>query len=283
MEQFPDVYISLTSYCTRINRILKKNLLVLFEQDYCNIKTIFVTIPLQNMKGDLMTEPIEWLSTEEPFKSKVTLLRPEKDYGPIMKWLGPAKLIPDKSFVFICDDDQQYTKNYISECVRVALRSPNPHKTIVHDLNQYLIPILGIKPGRIIAGFAGVLTNTQHIQMIVNEFDASKLDPCCLRIDDDVVSYMTQKHDFEHKHIDFHFIKYDDEPADALHTRFNRNKDRFTCYKQMSSEFNNNLLSIIIILSVACLVLLVLLIYFIYRNNVHYKLLQQSLSVSKRI
>jgi hypothetical protein len=62
--------------------------------------------------GDTETELPAYLQ-EEPYRSRVEVVMTE-DFGPATKYLGALARIPATSWIFFCDDDQEYAPNLIA-------------------------------------------------------------------------------------------------------------------------------------------------------------------------
>jgi hypothetical protein len=118
------VYVSLTTIPSRVSRILEANLQSLFTQDY-PVERIVVTLPTVNFRGQPCdTVDVSFLDRYP----KVICHRPNYDWGPVMKYVGCLEHIPDpEALVFICDDDQRYASNRISNLVNrwYELNDPN--------------------------------------------------------------------------------------------------------------------------------------------------------------
>jgi hypothetical protein len=121
------VYVSLTSIPTRVSRILEANLRSLIHQDYA-VERIVVTVPTVNFRGQCC-EAID-VSFLDRYPN-VVCHRPDYDWGPIMKYVGGLEHIPEAdALVFVCDDDQFYAVDRISNLVN-HWRSLNDSKAIV--------------------------------------------------------------------------------------------------------------------------------------------------------
>lgn len=265
----PDIYITLTSIPSRLDRLVKDSLLDLMNQDYDAVKQIFLTLPLENMRGQRVDPNLpQWL-LEPPFQNKVTILRPEKDYGPIMKWIGANEAIPDNAWVFVCDDDVRYDHHYISLCVEHASKIKDENQrnrsifnTTIFDNLTENVTIFGID---LIWGVHGVLVSRDFIRLVTDKFNY-KLPPCCLRIDDDVVSVLAR--DAQYKKVPIpHGLNIGHAllnlQGDALSTSYNKLVDRHNCHAIINPVYYDNLLLVILILGPILFVLIVLTIVFI--------------------
>lgn len=188
-----DIYACMTTIPPRVGQTLKKALDSLLSQDYKYFKGIFLIIPTVNMRGfESLCELPPWLVDTEPYKSKVTIVRPSEDHGPIMKWIGVCGLLPVDSWVFICDDDQEYYPDYVSQLVQ---KTPVDDEDVLVTPREVYEPLLrpytvmfGMK---LVTGWSGVLTSQRVINYIAEHFDRS-LPDFCKRIDDDVVSVIVR-------------------------------------------------------------------------------------------
>jgi hypothetical protein len=271
----PRVDISLTTIPTRLDRIVQESLLDLLQQDY-PVTTIYLTVPKTNMRGQPVKNVMpEWLS-QEPLASKVTVLRPDHDYGPIMKWVGAAAAITDPNgWVFVCDDDVRYDHHYISTCVEEAAKVPSNERskclfnTNLFDNVTENVQIFNID---LLWGVHGVFVPQLFIEYIHNNFDTS-LPNCCLRIDDDVVSVMARDGGYKKVSIP-HGLNVGHAlitlQPDALSTSYNKISDRHKCHSRINPDYGDNLLVVVIVL--ACLLFVMLIIslilgFFIFRQS----------------
>jgi hypothetical protein len=273
MSFHPDVYISLTSIPSRLNRLVRDSLLDLIQQDYDKLQQIFITLPLENMRGQKVDPKLpDWLF-EEPLKSKVTISRPDKDYGPIMKWIGAHDLLPENSWVFVCDDDVRYDHHYISLCVEKAgkitdekQRNKSLFNTSIFDNLTENVQIFSID---LIWGVHGVLVSSEFIRYIHEKFNY-KLPPCCLRIDDDVVSVLARDGGYKKVPIP-HGLDIGNAlmnlQGDALSTSYNKLKDRHECHAIINPTYYDNLVIVICILSPVLLLLFILALTFVIMHE----------------
>ena len=268
----PDVYISLTTIPTRLDRIVKERLLDLCQQDYTGIKKIFITIPLNNMRGQKAIKNLPTWFEDEPFKSKIAVLRPTVDHGPIMKWIGAVNVIPRNSWVFVCDDDVRYRHDYIRQCVDIASKCTHKNQTIFNaDLNTEAIAIYKM---RLILGVEGVFVHSNFINLVDHNFDRS-LPKCCLRIDDDVVSIIARDNGYTKKQIPpginlIQAIKDSAMQADSLSGSYNRTKDRHKCHAIINPDYADGLLDYVTGFSISTIVLFIIvivLVVLLYRHR----------------
>jgi hypothetical protein len=230
---------------------------------------------MNNMRGQpsITNENLPtWLTEEEPFKSRLIVTRPEKDYGPIMKFIGSLDQIPLDSFVFICDDDQYYQKDYISRCVaKVQTLPPDEQKISIINGFQQFDDALGFYKSMfnidLIYGYNGLLVHRNYLEYI-QSCPIETLKPCCLRNDDDVVSIWGRNKGYKKVTIPCGVDSARlNEGTEALGTSYNRAKDRHECHATINSDYANGLLTAIIILVSFCLFflfvfILMLVLYF---------------------
>jgi hypothetical protein len=112
---------------------------------------------------------------EEPYKSKVTIVIGE-DKGPATKYLGALNIIPKHSWIFFCDDDQEYAPNLIERMLQKV-------DSLQVYQNRYRI-IQDTTSGGIIHGYVGNLVNIEQVKNLVN----FPLPECSLHVDDQWLS-----------------------------------------------------------------------------------------------
>jgi hypothetical protein len=108
-------YIALTTIPSRIKLpIFIENIKDILNKQKDNIENIFITIPLKYKRfNEIVDDKIIHSLNEIP---KVIIIRPEDDYGPASKYLGP--LIHNykdvkNNILIIIDDDRKYNKNLV--------------------------------------------------------------------------------------------------------------------------------------------------------------------------
>jgi hypothetical protein len=258
----PEVFISLTTIPSRVNRILQHCLDGLMLQTY-PVTTILLTIPKRNMRGQKASKVLPtWLS-EEPYRSKITLLRPETDYGPICKYIGGVHLVPENAWVFVGDDDQQYVPDGIARMVAAAGELPQETRN-TYVLNSNLaFESTQRFSFRLISGFLGVFVPASFLRVIDQEFDPN-LPLHALRIDDDLVSIYARDNGFfvhngpcviNWKHYFAH------TPKDGLGRSYNRFQDRHLTHMLLNPAYVTNLRNAVIVSSVLLTVLVFSLIF----------------------
>lgn len=92
-----------------------------------------------------------------PYNEKVTLVRGE-DYGPASKYIGAVDSLPEQTFVFCCDDDQEYHDTLIErmkqQIVKMAVYQNHYH------------PIRAKTSGGLIHGYVGNLIHTSVLKSL---------------------------------------------------------------------------------------------------------------------
>lgn len=163
-----DVIASVATIPPRIfNGELKKCIDSILSQSYL-VKNIYITIPYNYKRFDSLPDkdlPI-WL-TEEPYKTRVILIRPENDSGSILKYLGIANYFNSKSidynidnpFIFVGDDDQVYNSTLIEKMLHNT-QYIDKFKGVIQ--NHYETVRYG--SGGIIHGFVGLLVRASALQ-----------------------------------------------------------------------------------------------------------------------
>lgn len=113
-------------------------------------------------------------SNEENFKNRVSIVE-SIDYGPVTKYIGALLYIPETTWIFFCDDDQEY-----------HLKLIHSMKQSIHTIGAYQNRYNIVKKGSggIIHGYVG---NMFHRSLLTNllQFD---LPPCSRFVDDQLMS-----------------------------------------------------------------------------------------------
>lgn len=94
---------------------------------------------------------------EEPYASRVEVVR-GPDFGPATKYLGALGQIPEDSWIFFCDDDQEYFPDLVGRMVGAA-KAPGAYQ------NHYG-HILQKTSGGIIHGYVGVLIHSSCLKAL---------------------------------------------------------------------------------------------------------------------
>lgn len=155
---------SLTTIPPRINRCKAaiQSLLDQVDHIYLNISNYY------NRFGPALIP--DFSNESDEFRSKVTVVIGD-DYGPATKYLGALNKIPESSWIFFCDDDQEYHPELIKKMVQSV------NKWGAYQ-NRYDIVKHG--SGGIIHGYVGNLFHTSHLKSLPI-FDL----PSCSRFVDD--------------------------------------------------------------------------------------------------
>jgi hypothetical protein len=182
------VYISLTTISSRVI-LLRKCLDSLLDQDY-PVEKILLTIPQRSLRGNRIEEVPSYL-LKSPYKDKVKIIRPRKDYGPITKYIGGYKYIPKQSLVFVCDDDQRYSSDLVSKLVNKYKSLPHNHqdKSVVTASGTTIICT------DVVYGHGSLLIPSHIIRLIRDSVISSTqyVRDCCQMVDDNWVSIILKK------------------------------------------------------------------------------------------
>ena len=157
------------------NGDLQKCIDSLLSQRY-PVEKIFVAMPEEyiRFKGPPLTSSIlpDWLN-EEPYKSRIVLLRPKTDPGSISKYLCIAKYLQETSFlpiendpdpfIFIGDDDQVYNSELIGKMLTAI---PSEQMQEFRGVIQNHYEKVRFGSGGIIHGFVGLLIRSSTLQKL---------------------------------------------------------------------------------------------------------------------
>jgi len=80
------------------------------------VDRVYLAVPLayDRFPGEVELPP--WLADPEgPYAEKVVVVRPSQDSGPATKYLGGLGSIPAGSWIFFCDDDQEYAGGLVTQ------------------------------------------------------------------------------------------------------------------------------------------------------------------------
>ena len=238
----PPVWISLTTIPSRASGMLRGCLDDLMLQTY-PVESIIVTIPKQNMRGQAVSAKLPVWFDEEPYCSKLTVLRPDADNGPILKYIGGQHLIPNGAWVFVCDDDRRYHHDGIMRLVAfVSTLPPSVREASVINSNLGLEAI-GRFSVRLISGFLGVFVSKLFVNTVQEVFDPA-LPVHCLRIDDDLVSIYARDRGFVVRSgpnvltILYNIGRAD---PDGLSQCYDRFQDRHMTHTRMNKSYVQNL------------------------------------------
>lgn len=231
------VYISMTTIPSRLNRIVESNLMHLFEQNF-PVENIILTVPLNNMRGDKWDDDLPEFLSKEPFSTRVTVVRPKNDLGPIMKYVGFTQHDTDDDvWVWVCDDDQLYRPHCISWCVNIQNALGNDINTVVSPKASFDFFTKTIK------GYCGVFLHKSVLQKISDYVTVKGIPRCCTMIDDNYVSFI-----LKNLQVNVHMLEVDKEDifesgserkeaTDALHTAHPRGWDQLKCGLTMDYTF----------------------------------------------
>jgi len=166
------------------NGDLKKCIDSLLSQTY-TLDVIYVAMPKKYKRFDELPDSSlpTWLTTEEPYISKVKLLRPEEDCGSISKYLCFAEYFNSSSFgydpyIFVGDDDQVYKSTLIEKMIDAI-----PY-TEYNGVIQNRYEIVRFGSGGIIHGFVGLLIRASCLKNL----PSFPKNPYSFFIDDQVMS-----------------------------------------------------------------------------------------------
>ena len=148
------VVASLTTIPSRIETSCRLAIDSLIHQ----VEHIYLSIPSYYKRFSKSITIPDYFS-EEPYRSKVSIVICE-DKGPATKYLGALGRIPENTYIFFCDDDQEYHDNLISRMMQSV--TPNA----VYQ-NRYSI-IQNQTSGGLIHGFVGNLVNSSLLKDLPN-------------------------------------------------------------------------------------------------------------------
>lgn len=157
--------------------VLVRSLESLVQQTY-SFRSIVVTLPKKSMRGKsgYTDAACERIKTISPL---IEIFRPEKDLGPIMKYIGPVCLHPNAEYCFACDDDQDYHRGLLEKMLLKAQNNPGC------VIQNWLNPVINNPLGDHVHGFVANLYPRKYNDVLE---DFIKYVPeKCLWIDDQVV------------------------------------------------------------------------------------------------
>jgi len=229
------VFISLTTISSRLDQ-LRKCLDSLINQTH-SVEQILLTIPLQSMRGERIKELPDYLF-RSPYKNKVTVIRPKKDYGPIMKYIGGYKHLKPNSLVFVCDDDQEYHRKLVRRLV------DRYNKLDFWEQRKTVITASGttILSTDTVYGHGSVLVPYDAVKIIRKSVLNSTfyVKRSCQRVDDNWVSIILKRNQI--KVINMNLEKerfangYPENPKDGLSQTTNRVMDVLYCTYAIDNE-----------------------------------------------
>lgn len=183
-----EVFVSLTTIPSRTNN-LQKCLNSLIHQQY-PVTKILLTIPERTLRTGQKVNVPEFLK-ESPYDKWVTVVRPKKDYGPIMKYIGCYKHINEDSAIFICDDDQEYHPTLIK---KLMLKYISLGETrVITAMGETILTT------DTVFGHSGVIVPAYAIPIIRNEVLRSNkyIRKSCQLVDDNWVSIIFKKYNIK--------------------------------------------------------------------------------------
>jgi hypothetical protein len=260
------VYASLTTIPSRVNRTLNATIESLESQTY-PLAGIIVTMPTVNMRGQSWDNKVDLTFLDK--RMGVVCHRPEYDLGPVMKYIGCLDYTPPDALIYVCDDDQQYATDRVSNLVN-TWNELNDANAIIGWTGRGMQSLF--TQSRSIYGFRGVLVPRSAIVKLKQYLDQSDiLKPCCAMNDDVLASIIFTKSGY---HITNRSGQDDEfqnevnhEHVDALHSQYKSDSakygDMIKCHWQHNQPFMGLVLAGIITSIVAFIGLLTAFILFI--------------------
>ena len=244
---------SITTIPSR-NKLLKKCINSLLKQTY-PVDKIILTIPKFCLRGNIKCK-IPLFLKKPKYKDKIILVNPDKDYGPVMKYIGGVKYICNKDIVFICDDDQEY-KPYIIENLMKRynkLSEYDKQNSVVVTRHLYWV----LEP--LVLGYASMLMKGNIIKLINDNVKNSskKILSACQLVDDNWVSFILRKNNIHieslnYKDSDLFIGDLPNEPQDGLCKTTFRQYEICKCMNKLQSK--TFLFYIILIITLLILVI----------------------------
>lgn len=166
------VVASLTTIPSRVETWCKNTIDSIIEQ----VDHVYVGVATHYKRFNTGIE-IPAIYSTSPYKEKVTFVFGE-DKGPATKYLGSLGAIPDDTWVFFCDDDQEYRGDLISRMKTAALDT-----TCVYQ-NRYETFSRWGTSGGFIHGYVGNMAHTS----VLGQLPFFPLPDCAYHIDDQWMS-----------------------------------------------------------------------------------------------
>lgn len=139
------------------------------------VDRIYLSVAKQYKRfGDSDVELPAYLE-EEPYASRVELVRTE-DFGPATKYLGALAKIPQTSWIFFCDDDQEYAPDLIAT-MRGSIQGLDVYQNHFKNIQRKT-------SGGMIHGYVG---NMIHASLLA-ELPKFPLPECARFVDDQWLS-----------------------------------------------------------------------------------------------
>jgi len=256
----PPVYISMTTIPSRMNRIVSDRIVSLIDQTY-PVERIVLTCPLENMRGQLWDDHLPDFLSNPPYVDRITVVRPQKDLGPIMKYFGFLEIdSPEDCYICIVDDDQLYGDTMVSDFVTRIMRHTKDAQRNTVVACSSSAPFGYTAP----AGFAGLFLHKSVLVRVFAQYQQwnreGKLKPCCQMIDDDVVGAIYRELNVNIDNmscpgrIQFH------ENTDGLRKAHARRKDQKECLRTLgyTEAYHTEMVALLTIMS------LILSVYFVF-------------------
>lgn len=161
---------SLTTIPSRISKSCKNAIDSLIPQ----VDHIYLSVAKFYKRFDKEIEIPDYFK-EEPYASKVTVVVGE-DKGPATKYLGALGAIEPQTWVFFCDDDQEYSHDLVPRML-LSVGSLNVYQ------NRFSI-IQNTSSGGLIHGYVG---NLVHVECLSN-LSNFPLPECAYHVDDQWMS-----------------------------------------------------------------------------------------------
>lgn len=251
-----EVFVSLTTIPSRMD-LLKKCIDSLIHQKY-PITKIFVTIPLRTLRTGKRVDVPSFLS-ESPYDKWVTVIRPKKDYGPIMKYIGPYKYLRpagNDCAIFVCDDDQEYHPKLIKKLMKKYDGSGGV--SVITAMGTTILTT------DVVYGHAGVLVPSYAISIIRNEVlrSSSYIKQCCQLVDDNWVSIIFKRNNISvinMKMGDEKYINGVNNPSDGLCKTTDRMCDILKCTYAID---HSNTFSVVALVLVLLFIIIIVVNYY---------------------
>jgi hypothetical protein len=180
------------------------------------IERIVITVPTINFREQPCHDVDVAFLIRYP---NVVCHRPNYDWGPIMKYVGGLDYIEDDALVFVCDDDQHYAPNRVSNLVRHWTSLNDPKAIVgwvgagVQSWHTSLFTLHGVR---------GVLVPKAALVDLYGAVKRFELPRCCAMNDDVLASIQFAKAGYrivDHSGQDDEFTAAENyEAEDALHT-----------------------------------------------------------------
>lgn len=144
------------------------------------VDTVYLTIPLEYGRFPGEVSLPAWLG-DAPYSSRVIVVRPPVDAGPAAKYLGALEAIPAGSWIFVCDDDQEYRDGLVGRML------PSVKQLAV--VQNHLLPIRAKTSGGLVHGYVGLLVPRAALEGL----GSFPLPPAAKFVDDQWMSIFCHK------------------------------------------------------------------------------------------